>query len=506
MSRPSSSVFSPEKRKVLCQTFVRGADNQPRLEGQAVAMLRTHPESLSVAMLQAAIENGGQGAAIIERALEWDDTPALDRNVSLAIASAIEEHLPWPTTTLRRAAMIVGLLVTADGNDVIPSDAPFHKRVNLALRCFDAGETLMALALAESAWTELQEGEGRTIDRPIATALAINLMIFLQEANRLDEARNVADVARQLIDGFPDTVAKEDVAAHLCRFRSSVALLYSALGDGARAIAEATQAIEVGYQLLAKGHTHFRIELTRSHANMAVLLAAAGKPRDALRQSLDSVRQARLAELADPDAGILLLGLAFESLSGAAFNAGRSALARSAIDQAIRFYSRLRERPRGVEARRVASAYVNAASVNEGVVAPELRHQWVQTGMALLQELDMTNPSAADVELSVAYSVAGLIYAALERRPEAIKALKEAEIRTRQDQSLSGKLRRMAIRANLAAVHNDDGNLQAAFLIKEELELDLAVLTPQERAALPGVEQQIVAILSEIGSDHLDRD
>ncbi|ANP89742.1 hypothetical protein BA011_28870 (plasmid) [Rhizobium leguminosarum] len=64
----------------------------------------------------------------------------------------------------------------------------------------------------------------------------------------------------------------------------------------------------------------------------------------------------------------------------------------------------------------------------------------------------------------------------------------------------------MAIRANLAAVHNDDDNLQAAFLNKEWVELHLAVLTPQERDALPGVEVQIVALLSEFAVDHLDRD
>jgi hypothetical protein len=344
--------------------------------------LACHGERLAETVVAVGLELGG---TILERVVAGLRTA--DEPERLALARALQPHLPWPTTVARELNAEVEATLLA------------RQRIVAA-------------------------GNGERARADLARLLS-NFGIRLSELNRREGALAAEEEAvtlyRVLADARPETFAPE-----LARSLSNLGIQLAELNRRRKALAATEEAVTLYRTLALKRPETFDAELARSLSNLGVRLSELNRHQEALAATEEAVafyrrlaRDLPAAFSADLAASLSNLGIRLAQLD-------RCAEALAAEEAAVALYRTL------AQARPDAFRPDLAASLsNLGIELAHLQRREealaaTEEAVALYRSLARARPDAFNPDLAASLSNLGIRLAQQRRTPEALAATEEA--------------------------------------------------------------------------------
>ena len=254
-----------------------------------------HLPGLGVPAVNVAVQTSGSVGPILA-----DVAGSCDATLEALVR--IEEAIPYPTTALARADMVL----TARINSMLPagtSKADLARwRDSLGVMFSQLGRPADALPATEEAVTIRRELAAANPDRyrpDLARSLS-NLGVRLSELGRpadaLPATEEAVTIRRELAAANPDRYRPD-----LARSLDNLGVRLSELGRPADALPATEEAVTIRRELAAANPDRYRRDLAGSLSNLGVRLSELGRPADALPATEEAVTIRRELAAANPD-------------------------------------------------------------------------------------------------------------------------------------------------------------------------------------------------------------
>jgi hypothetical protein len=480
-------MLDQAERKAVITTLGRICVRNPERARLLADRLLEAPERYGSEALEVAVELGDPVSDAIVAALRVDD-PRADR-----LATHLEPRLPWPTLTLRMAALTVMERVVdhARIHRNLPSQEMAAKLIDLANRQREVGRVADSIRASEEALAVYENSGQEQADLGHVMGLLTNMVIALQDAGQMERSKVVADRALGILQGSTRPHGDPKSVAHRARIISSGALTRHSLGDTHGAIEDTRHALCIFSDLVEQGFFSFRAEIARCFVNLSTFLGSLSEKDGAYAAAVKAVEFAGLAMEAEPDRAIPDMALALDTLASHQRNLGlpREALATSA--EALALYETVTKRGVYAHARRYAAALNNHAVYLSDANAVDDHSRLTARAVQVLEQVERDMPGAAIDELATAHLNHALTLLSEDLAAQATATLREA-IRLFDTSTAPGaKLKAAAAVSNLSIARREVGDEEGAAAARVEAINRLRALSETEAAVVPGVADAI---------------
>ena len=377
----------------------------------------------------------------------------LSRGGDLEIARKVEEHLPYPTTSLREVAVQVEEILWRDLRERTAEPVELaYRSSRLSTRLADIGrheEALEASREAVEIRRDLAEAQPDAFRPDLASSLN-NLSNRLANVGQREEAleagREAVEIYRDLAVARPDAF-RPYLALSLSSFSSRLA----DVGRREEALEAIREAVEIRRDLMGARPDAFRADLATSLNNFAKGLAAVGQHEEALEAIREAVEIYRDLARARPDAFRSYLATSLNNFSNGLAAVGRREKALEACREAVEIHRDLAgARPDAFRpdlALSLNNFSICLAAVGGGEEAFEASHEAVE----ILRDLAEARPDVFRPNLALSLNNFSNRLAAVAQLEEALEAIREA-VEIRRDLM---EARPDAFRADLASSLNN---------------------------------------------------